>query len=335
MGKYDYIPELTDADSYRAWRRAVMLALASKGLWNHCTNGTDPNDVADYASTMPTAATPGTITSTECAAMKEWIKDDAQAKYIIECRLSPVIQNMLGEKITARQQWDILHQRFARLDITSRFELRNQLFSEKLKDAADALRYLSVFENGRRRFVEMGVSLSDEEAIWMLLHGLPDTLQWVVYRSLTMGLYLTTNNSSIPTTPSTFPKVTFEDVAVTFLAEANYPSSQLKLAKSGSEYASAASYSPPYSSKVKYVQLGGGMKGKTPWRRNKSCPKSKKKVTASITESNPSLSASTHIPLCQPSLPLKEPHAVQHALTEVVSTTSSAGMDAAAGDYPQ
>jgi hypothetical protein len=30
----------------------------------------------------------------------------------------------------------------------------------------------------------MGVTFSDEEAIWMLLHGLLDTPQWVVYTAL-------------------------------------------------------------------------------------------------------------------------------------------------------
>ncbi|KIK32891.1 hypothetical protein CY34DRAFT_100585, partial [Suillus luteus UH-Slu-Lm8-n1] len=85
---------------------------------------------------------------------------------------------MLGEKVTARHQWQFLHKRFACLDVTSQFELRDQLFSERLKDAEDASRYLSVFENGRRRFAEMGVTFTDEESIWMLLHGLPDTPQW-------------------------------------------------------------------------------------------------------------------------------------------------------------
>ncbi|KAG2737876.1 hypothetical protein P692DRAFT_20851762 [Suillus brevipes Sb2] len=149
MGKFDHIAELTGSDNYPSWRRAVELALAGEGLWNHCSNGIDPLDVAEFASQMPKAATAGQPTAAELVLMRDWVKEDAQTKAIIGRRLSPVVQNMLGEKLTARQQWDMLIKRFARLDVTSQFELRTQLFSEKLKDAEDASRFLGVFENGR------------------------------------------------------------------------------------------------------------------------------------------------------------------------------------------
>ncbi|KAG2053852.1 hypothetical protein BDR06DRAFT_859880, partial [Suillus hirtellus] len=174
----DHIIELTGADVYPSWRRAVELALAGDGLWSHCSTGTDPNDVTEYASSMPKVATAGQPTSAELTAIKEWVKEDAQAKAIIGRCLSPIVQNMLGEKLMARQQWDALLKHFGRLDVTSQFELCDQLFSERLKDAEDASRYISVFENGRRRFAEMGIAFMDSEAVWMLLHGLPETPQW-------------------------------------------------------------------------------------------------------------------------------------------------------------
>lgn len=165
MGKYDHIIELTGADVYPGWRRAVELALAGDGLWTHCSDGTDPNNVAEYTSTMPKVTTAGQPMSAELTAIKEWVKEDAQAKAIIGRRLSPIVQNMLGEKLTARQQWNALLKRFGRLNVTSQFELRDQLFSERLKDMEDASRYISVFENGRRRFAEMGIAFTDSEAV--------------------------------------------------------------------------------------------------------------------------------------------------------------------------
>jgi len=225
MGKFDHITELTGSDNYPSWRRAVELALAGEGLWNHCSNGTDVNDVAEYASDMPTPATAGKPDAAELVLMKNWVKEDAQAKAIIGRRLSPIVQNMLGEKLTARQQWEMLLKRFARLDVTSQFELRTQLFSEKLKDPDDASRYLGVFENGRRRFAEMGVTFTDEESIWMLLNGLPETPQWVIFRSLTIGLYKAPSApaSASASTPAATapPKITFEEVATSFSEEAN------------------------------------------------------------------------------------------------------------------
>ncbi|KAG2747159.1 hypothetical protein P692DRAFT_20695832, partial [Suillus brevipes Sb2] len=148
MGKYDHITELTGSDDYASWRRTVTLALQGEGLWNHCSTGTDPNDFADFASDMPKAAVAATPTDAEKKAMIEWIKEDAQAKGIICRRISPVVQSLLGESLTARQQWDILSKHFGRLNMTSQFELRDQLFNEKLKDADDASRYIGVFENG-------------------------------------------------------------------------------------------------------------------------------------------------------------------------------------------
>jgi hypothetical protein len=328
MGKFDHIAELTGSDNYPSWRRAVELALAGEGLWNHCSNGTDPLDVAEYASSMPALATAGKPTAAELVLMKDWVKEDAQAKAIIGRRLSPIVQNMLGEKLTARQQWDMLLKRFARLDVTSQFELRTQLFSEKLKDADDASRYLSVFENGRRRFAEMQVTFTDEESIWMLLNGLPETPQWVVFRSLTIGLYKAPSTS---TSAVASPKITFEEVATSFSEEANRQRGQQRIARPGSEYANAATV-PSFERRINpttgvrihknnpkgvpcenpvcsglprslthdrehCLQQGGGMEGKAPWgQRTERGGAKKKDIAASATESKPSTSSAPKIP---------------------------------------
>jgi hypothetical protein len=245
MGKLDHIIELTGADTYSSWRRSVRLALAGKGLWNHCSMGTDPNDFAEYASTFPVAVAAGKPTDDERKCMKEWIKEDAQAKAIIGRKLSPVVQNMLDEALSAREQWDVLAQRFSRLDVTSQFELHSQLFSERLKDAEDAPRYLGVLENGQRRFAEMGVVFTDKEAIFMLLNGFPETPQWIIFRGLTIGMYASSSapvpSTSSTTSPPAPPKITFQAIATSFSEEANRQRSQLKMAKPGSEYANAAS----------------------------------------------------------------------------------------------
>ncbi|KAG2739441.1 hypothetical protein P692DRAFT_20647796, partial [Suillus brevipes Sb2] len=85
---------------------------------------------------------------------------------------------LLDEALTARQQWKTLAEHFGRLDVTSQFELREQLFNEKLKDVDDASRYIGVFKSGRQRFAEMGVTVTEDEAIFLLLHGLPKTTDW-------------------------------------------------------------------------------------------------------------------------------------------------------------
>ncbi|KAG2139851.1 uncharacterized protein EDB93DRAFT_693665 [Suillus bovinus] len=246
MGKFDHIIELLGADTYPSWRRSVKLALASEGLWNHCSSGTDPNDIAEFASVMPKPAIAGSSTSDELKLMKEWIKEDAQTKVIIYRKLSAVVQNMLDEALTAREQWDMLAKRFARLDANCQFELRTQLFAEKLKNPDDAARYLEVFENGRRRFAEMQIMFTDEEFIWMLLHGLPDTPQWAMYRSLTIRMIDSSNVNALTgsTTSSVTSKVLFEHVATSFIHEANRQHRQLKLAGPRSEYTNSINTTP-------------------------------------------------------------------------------------------
>ncbi|KAG2747613.1 hypothetical protein P692DRAFT_201806426 [Suillus brevipes Sb2] len=257
MGKLNHIIELTGADTYSSWH----------------SMGTDPNDFTEYASTFPVAVAAGKPTDDERNSIKDWIKEDAQAKAIIGRKLSPVIQNMLDEALSAHEQWDVLVQRFSHLDITSQFELRLQLFSEKLKDAEDAPWYLG-----------MGVVFTDEEAIFMLLNGLSETPQWIIFRGLTISITLST------TSPAP-PKITFQVIATSFLEEANCQCSQLKMVKPGSEYTNTASrsHTSGESRNNPANTPGGGTEGtKSSWGRKPSKTNlSKKDVAVSATESKP------------------------------------------------
>lgn len=198
---------------------------------------------------MPTVATAGQPMSAELTTIKEWVKEDAQVKAIIGKHLSSIIQNMFGEKLMAHQQWDTLSKHFGRLDVIFQFELHDQLFSERLKDTENASQYISVFKNGRHRFAEMEIAFTNSEAIWMFLHGLPETPQWVMFQSLTLGLYKPITSSSMPTTTATVPPITFKDIAAAFSEEANRQRGQQKLAHPESEYANVAS-APSVEQKV-------------------------------------------------------------------------------------
>lgn len=101
--------------------------------------------------------------------MIDWIKEDVQAKGIICRKLSAVVQGLLNEAWTAREQWTTLATHYAHLDVTSQFELRAQLFGEKLKDADDSSRYISTFENARCRFAEMAVTVTEDEMVFLFM----------------------------------------------------------------------------------------------------------------------------------------------------------------------
>ncbi|KAG2739542.1 hypothetical protein P692DRAFT_20881716, partial [Suillus brevipes Sb2] len=205
MGKYDYITELTGADEYPTWRHAVTLALQGDGLWNHCSAGTDPNDFAEFASVMPRPAAAGTISATEKQSMIDWIKEDAQAKGIICRKLSAVVQGLLNPD--------------------------------------DAPRYISVFENARRRFAEMAVLVTDDKMVFLLLHRLPLTPEWLIFKHMTMNLYSSPPAPSSSTTPAP-SKMTFASIVTSLSEEANRLRGELKLNGPGSEYANATSFKP-------------------------------------------------------------------------------------------
>ncbi|KAG1792561.1 uncharacterized protein HD556DRAFT_1444244 [Suillus plorans] len=287
MGKYDHIIELTGSDDYPSWRRMVTLALQGDGLWNHCSSGTNPNNFADLALVMPTPALPAAPTTAENKEIIDWIKEDAQAKGIICRRLSPVVQTLLDESLTARQQWDILANHFSRLDMTSQFEL------------------------------QMGVPFTKHEAVFLLLHGLPKSTDWLMYKQLTIGQFnkqpapVASSTSTTTTAPPATVTLTFSEVAASLSEEANRLHGERDLARPRSEYASPATHNsfPTQPSKVNPVTQvrihkqnpwgqGGGMEGKAPWAQKggDGGRRVKKEVAAATNEGKPSPSASPSNP---------------------------------------
>ncbi|KAI9464894.1 hypothetical protein HD554DRAFT_2026197 [Boletus coccyginus] len=138
MGKYDHICELSGAENYL-----------------QC--GNNPMDFAEYASILPQPADPNAITTVEHEKILDWLAKDAQAKALIDRKISMVITSQLSDSQSAREQWSILFQHYARNDLMSQYELRSRIRLEKLKDADDTARYLGVFEDAQRQFIQQSL----------------------------------------------------------------------------------------------------------------------------------------------------------------------------------
>ncbi|KAG2055890.1 hypothetical protein BDR06DRAFT_1006377 [Suillus hirtellus] len=158
---------------------------------------------------IPSPTVPGSPTAAKKLTIIKWIKNDAQAK---------------ARTGTAKEQWTTLTTHYAHLNISSQFELHAQLFVEKLKDVDDTSHYISTFKNVRRHFAEIGVIVTEDEMVFLLLHGLPSTPEWIIFKHMTMNLY---SSSSIPTAPSssstttTVTKMTFAAIVSSLSEEAN------------------------------------------------------------------------------------------------------------------
>ena len=230
MGKFDHIPELTGASVFQTWKAQIILALGREDVYNHISDRTDPTDIAEFASVMPTPAATA-LTAAEKKLIQDWLKDDAIAKDII-CRcLSPtILQHIPQERSsTARDAWKLLHSLFDHIDLGSQYLVREKIFGLQMKDAKDAQCYLGEHETLRRDLVQMGVAYSDSKAVFNLLKGLPRTGTWPAFK-LMLQTSISTTTSAIPTSASgssisqilsTARGTTFENVSAHVVAEAH------------------------------------------------------------------------------------------------------------------
>jgi len=123
MGKYDHICELTGAENYTQWHRQMTLALKGEHLWNQCSNGTDPNDFTELTLSQLVPADPTAVKTDEQEKILDWLAKDAQAKALVDRKVSAVVASQLSDSQTACQQWEILAQWFSRNDLMSQYEL--------------------------------------------------------------------------------------------------------------------------------------------------------------------------------------------------------------------
>ena len=204
-----------------------------------CSNGTDPINLAELAIDKPTPAKPAAVTDEEKEKILDWLAKNAQAKALIDRKFSSVVANQLNESQTVCEQWDILSECYSRNDLLSQYELCARICLEKLKDANDASRYLGVFEDTHRRFIQMGIIYSNDESIFDLLQGLPDGIEWQIFKEFTMNcMSISSTSTRSTTTPST--PLTFDTVTKLFTEKANAIIRRRKFAGPGSEYANIA-----------------------------------------------------------------------------------------------
>ena len=97
MGKCDHICELMGAENYVQWHQQMMLALKGECLWNYCTNGSDLLDLTELTINKPTLVNPAAITNEEKEKILDWVAKDAQAKGLVDQKISAIVTNQLNE----------------------------------------------------------------------------------------------------------------------------------------------------------------------------------------------------------------------------------------------
>ena len=78
----------------------------------------------ELAINKPTPANPAAVTDEEKEKILDWLAKDAQAKALIDRKISTIVANQLNESQTTREQWDILSECYLQNDLLSQYELR-------------------------------------------------------------------------------------------------------------------------------------------------------------------------------------------------------------------
>ncbi|EGO26756.1 hypothetical protein SERLADRAFT_436577 [Serpula lacrymans var. lacrymans S7.9] len=167
MGKYNHIPELAGSDNYLGWKR-------------------DPSKPREFASYCPVAVDPLRPTASESKIMDDWILRDCAAKSLISRKVSSTVSKLLPDDVnlTARDCWNTLAAHFHHNASSLQFELHSRMSLLHMKDLDDAERFLSEWKDIAQCFSDLSAdSLSDEEAIFNFVGGLPATPTWDTFKS--------------------------------------------------------------------------------------------------------------------------------------------------------
>jgi hypothetical protein len=184
MGKFENVPELTGMENYYEWRRQTEHLLLEEGVYNHVSTGIDPNDFIKFASEMPQPLFLGAPTPTERQSIQTWIKEDGLTKSIILRKVNSTILSLVPDdvSITACEVWELLASHYDRSDISLQFTIRTQISNLRMKGAADVEKYVAAHMSSNERLAWMGARPSEADAVYALLHGLPQTGLWPVIR---------------------------------------------------------------------------------------------------------------------------------------------------------
>ncbi|KIK36897.1 hypothetical protein CY34DRAFT_43970, partial [Suillus luteus UH-Slu-Lm8-n1] len=80
--------------------------------------------------------------------------------------------------VSARKAWDTLQEHYNRNDISSQYQIHQQLQVLRMKDSADASNFVGQHAALRERLIDSGAPYGDADAIFNLLMGLPTTPIW-------------------------------------------------------------------------------------------------------------------------------------------------------------
>ena len=176
--RLDHIPVLEGQINYLQWACQMKSTLMGEELWRYVSDGTDPKRRLHVGILAPSlSANP---TKEEYEALDRYESSSARAAAIILRKVSPIVMMSIPSSMEedGRAVWTHLRRQYDHTDVSAQFSILKRLEKIQLKDASDAPRFLGEFGEGFERLTNAGMSMTEDQRIYLLLKGLPDTGHW-------------------------------------------------------------------------------------------------------------------------------------------------------------
>ena len=246
--RMDHVPTLEGARNYHEWARHMKMTLIGDGLWTFVTSNKDPNKDEEVGTWRPDSKDANSDT-----ARRDFTVGNSRANAVIRRKLTTLTLMGIPDDLEykARETWEHLRVKYDRVDAETRFSVRAHMIKIRLKDASDVERFLAEFTNCFQKLAGMGKPVDEEDRVFLVLQGIPDTGSWGFFKQHMHSRIADAAESSTP--------ITFASLAERIQAEARRASGYKHpaLPGPGSEFANVAEQNSGKSQRKACSNCGG------------------------------------------------------------------------------
>ena len=176
--RMDHVPTLEGARNYHKWARHMKMTLIGDGLWMYVTSNKDPDKDEEVGTWRPELKD-----TNSDIAHRDFTRANSRANTVIRHKLTTLTLMGIPDDLEfkARKTWEHLRAKYDCVDADTRFSIRAHMNSIRLKDASDVERYLAEFTNCFQKLAGMGKPIEDEDCLFLVLQGIPDTGTWGMF----------------------------------------------------------------------------------------------------------------------------------------------------------
>lgn len=153
--------EKFNGSNFYTWKVKVQMHLMNKGLWN-LVKGTEK-------------------APTDAKLLSEWEKREDKAKAIIGLGLSDTQLHLVDLAKSSKDIWEQLSKLFGEKDLNSKFSLKLQLFSLKMRDEMPLSDHINSLMSLLGKLADVGTKVEAEDSKAILLNSLSSKYNNIIF----------------------------------------------------------------------------------------------------------------------------------------------------------